>query len=73
MYRLTPMYALVIGFGATLMAHLGTGPDWYVVRFTAMACRNAWWMQLLYINNVIPREQDQLVLNLIEYFITYKI
>ena len=67
------MYALVIGFGATLMAHLGTGPDWYVVRFTAMACRNAWWMQLLYINNVIPREQNQLVLNLIEYLITYKI
>ena len=61
------MYALVIGFGATLMAHLGTGPDWYVVRFTAMSCRNAWWMQLLYINNVIPRQQDQIVLSQTNY------
>jgi peptidoglycan/LPS O-acetylase OafA/YrhL len=46
--RLTPVYAVILGFVATLMVYLGTGPNWYSVTFYADACRTAWWRQFLY-------------------------
>lgn len=46
--RLTPVFALIIGFIATLMVYLGTGPNWYTVQQFSDGCRNDWWRRLLY-------------------------
>jgi peptidoglycan/LPS O-acetylase OafA/YrhL len=51
-HRLTPVYALVIAFYATLLPHLGSGPRWnLVVTPVARACAENWPNNLLYINN----------------------
>lgn len=52
--RLTPVYAVILGFVATLMVYLGTGPNWYNVNLLSNACRISWWRQFLYINNLFP-------------------
>ena len=52
--RLTPTYAIVIGFYATLFYHLGSGPKWDTwVGKNSDYCRKNWWTNLLYINNYI--------------------
>ncbi len=50
-FRLTPAYALILGFVATLWERMGSGPDWAYVQESAKACREKWWTHLLYINN----------------------
>ena len=50
--RLTPVYAVIMGFVATLVVHLGSGPYWYSVKLMAEGCREEWWTNLLYINNL---------------------
>jgi len=50
--RLTPVYAVIVGFVATLVVHLGSGPYWYSVKLMAEGCREEWWTNLLYINNL---------------------
>ena len=27
----------------------------------SIGCRNAWWMQILYVNNLVPRQEDEIV------------
>ena len=49
--RLTPVYAIILGFIATLMVYIGSGPNWGFTYNTAEACRNEWWHNFLYINN----------------------
>jgi hypothetical protein len=51
--RLTPVYAVILGFIATLLAYLGSGPNWQNVRILSVACRWNWWTNLLYINNYV--------------------
>ena len=46
--RLTIVYAFILGFIATLIVYVGTGPNWYDVHVYSNACRNAWWRQFLY-------------------------
>lgn len=46
--RLTPVYAIVLAFVATLMVRLATGPNWYTIGFVANTCRVDWWKQFLY-------------------------
>lgn len=46
--RLTIVYAFILGFIATLIVYVGTGPNWYSVNLYSNACRNAWWRQFLY-------------------------
>ena len=46
--RLTPVYALTIGFVATLMVYLGSGPNWEVAIYYSKACQINWWKNLLY-------------------------
>ena len=48
------MYAIVLGFIATLLVYIGSGPVWVSVNFMSNACRNGWWINLLYINNFVP-------------------
>ncbi|XP_057365085.1 nose resistant to fluoxetine protein 6-like [Daphnia carinata] len=54
--RLTPVYAIVLGFIATLIVYTGTGPNWYNVQLSAYGCRINWWWHLLYINNLFPTD-----------------
>uniref|UniRef100_A0A0P5TA70 Nose resistant to fluoxetine protein n=1 Tax=Daphnia magna TaxID=35525 RepID=A0A0P5TA70_9CRUS len=56
--RLTIVYAFILGFIAALTVYLGTGPYWYNVTLYSNACRNAWWRQFLYINNLFPLDPD---------------
>ena len=55
------MYAIILGFLATLMVYLGSGPLWLSVRYTVTGCRNGWWYNLLYINNLVSLQTDELV------------
>nr|CAH0109554.1 unnamed protein product [Daphnia galeata] len=56
--RLTIVYAFILGFIATLIVYVGTGPNWYTVNLFSNNCRNAWWRQFLYINNLFPQDVD---------------
>jgi hypothetical protein len=47
-FRLTPVYAIVLGFIATLIVYMGTGPNWYNIETSAYGCRINWWWHLLY-------------------------
>ncbi|XP_076179413.1 O-acyltransferase like protein isoform X2 [Ptiloglossa arizonensis] len=52
--RLTPAYAMMIGFYATLFYKLGTGPQWHQwVGANKDYCRENWWTNLLYVNNYV--------------------
>lgn len=52
-FRLTPVYAFILGFIATLLVHLGSAPNWQSVRYASEACRWNWWKNLLYVNNYV--------------------
>lgn len=46
--RLTPVYAVLLGFMATLILYVGTGPNWYNIEITVKGCRTTWWQHILY-------------------------
>jgi hypothetical protein len=51
-FRLTPVYAVVIAFGASWYIHMGEGPMWNNTVGTMVEnCRRHWWTNLLYLNN----------------------
>lgn len=53
-FRLTPVYAFVIFYYATVFDHVGTGPMWkMVVSPEVQDCRNNWYLNLLYISNYV--------------------
>ncbi|XP_057379361.1 nose resistant to fluoxetine protein 6-like isoform X1 [Daphnia carinata] len=51
--RLTPVYAAVLAFLATLWPYIGTGPDWHFVQRISQSVRENFWAQMLYINNYV--------------------
>jgi hypothetical protein len=52
--RLTPPYAMVILFNATLYRHVATGPLLEeVTNEMAENCQKYWWTNILYINNYV--------------------
>ncbi|KAL2731445.1 O-acyltransferase like protein-like [Vespula squamosa] len=52
--RLTPAYAMMIGFYATIYSKFGSGPHWDVwVGSNREYCRDNWWSNLLYVNNYV--------------------
>lgn len=54
LFRLTPAYAMMIGFYATLLYKIGTGPIWdRRVSNEKNFCRNNWYINLLYVNNFV--------------------
>ena len=56
-FRLTPVYAMVIGFYATIFVKLGDGPIWdQKVGLERDRCRENWWANILYINNYVNAE-----------------
>ncbi|XP_050305781.1 nose resistant to fluoxetine protein 6-like [Anthonomus grandis grandis] len=55
--RLTPVYAFVIFYYASLFDYSGNGPLWKVIAGAdAQDCRDNWWANLLYINNYVNAE-----------------
>ena len=52
--RLTAVYAIMIGLWATLLKFLATGPYSSLITLEVTSCKEAWWTNLLYINNLIP-------------------
>ncbi|XP_074042229.1 nose resistant to fluoxetine protein 6 isoform X3 [Leptinotarsa decemlineata] len=52
--RLTPVYAFVIFYYATVFNHTGNGPLWKVIAGEdSKDCRRNWWTNLLYISNYV--------------------
>ncbi|XP_015186719.1 PREDICTED: nose resistant to fluoxetine protein 6 isoform X2 [Polistes dominula] len=52
--RLTPAYAMMIGFYATIYYKFGSGPHWDTwVGSNQNYCRDNWWTNLLYVNNYV--------------------
>lgn len=52
--RLTPSYAFVIFFQATMLYHTGTGALWEpIVGQERKDCRQNWWTGILYISNLV--------------------
>ncbi|CAH2041970.1 unnamed protein product, partial [Iphiclides podalirius] len=58
-WRLTPANAVMIGFSATWMRHLGSGPLWkhYVSEGVVAQCRRFWYLHLAYLNNYQPEDK----------------
>ena len=55
--RIWPLYAAVIFLAHPVMARLGSGPFWDAFVHDSLAgdnCRNWWWTNLLFVNNVVP-------------------
>ncbi|XP_046394843.1 nose resistant to fluoxetine protein 6-like [Ischnura elegans] len=56
--RLTPVYAVVVIFHATLFYKMGSGPLWdSKVGLERDRCINSWWTNLLYINNYVMNDK----------------
>ncbi|KAF7280195.1 hypothetical protein GWI33_006300 [Rhynchophorus ferrugineus] len=55
--RLTPMYAYVIYFCATIFYFVGHGPMWKtIIAPEVQDCRDNWWTSVLYISNYVNAE-----------------
>lgn len=53
-HRMTPLMLATIGFCATLLPYIGDGPRWIEVNAQFYeACRVNWWMNALYIHNLL--------------------
>lgn len=50
-FRLTPVYAVILGFYATFLVYASTGPNWFTITELSNDCRVAWWKHLLYSMN----------------------
>ncbi|CAB3382226.1 Hypothetical predicted protein [Cloeon dipterum] len=56
--RLTPVYMVVLGFYATVLAKIGSGPLWQrKVGVEVERCVASWWANILYINNYVNTDQ----------------
>lgn len=54
---MTPAYALIILFYASVFYKAGSGPLWdSFIGVERDSCRSFWWTNLLYINNYVPTE-----------------
>ncbi|RZB39911.1 nose resistant to fluoxetine protein 6-like [Asbolus verrucosus] len=56
--RLTPVYAVVLGFYCTIFVKLGSGPFWLErIQVEQERCVVNWWTNILYLNNYIQKDQ----------------
>ena len=51
--RLTGVYAMVVGFHATLLKYFTHGTSSYVMEENIKACQDLAWKNVLYINNLL--------------------
>ncbi|XP_071115590.1 O-acyltransferase like protein-like isoform X1 [Haliotis cracherodii] len=54
-WRLTPVYMMMLMFYTCLLHYLGDGPIWPQTGVQKQQCRDNWWTNLLYINNLVNR------------------
>ena len=58
---LTPVYMILIGFLVSLFVYIGDGPLWPYMDHGHMVydtCKDHWWTNLLYVNNIVyPTQQ----------------
>ncbi|XP_046562223.1 LOW QUALITY PROTEIN: O-acyltransferase like protein-like [Haliotis rubra] len=54
-WRLTPVYMMMLMFYTCLLHYLGDGPVWPQTGLQKQQCRDNWWTNLLYINNLVNR------------------
>lgn len=57
--RLTVLYGFVLGFYATLLQYVSSGPIWYRFLDDSNKCINNAWQNFLYINNFLPSDFNQ--------------
>lgn len=55
-WRLTPLYMVVIVVFSCLHTYMGSGPLWPQNLDTATSCKKYWWTNLLYINNLVNKD-----------------
>ena len=58
---LTPLYMIVMMPFTCLQTYLGGGPLWPATLETATNCRKYWWVNFLYVNNLV--KVDDMVCN----------
>ncbi|XP_067661103.1 nose resistant to fluoxetine protein 6-like [Haliotis asinina] len=56
-WRLTPVYMLMLMFSTCLFHYLGDGPIWSQTGMQKQQCRDNWWTNLLYINNLVNKDE----------------
>lgn len=59
--RLIPVYIAVLAFVSTIIVHMGSGPNWFNMKFIAANCRRVWWQHLLLITNFVPKGANEQV------------
>ena len=52
--RLTPLYGFVLFFYWKALRVVGIGPQWLGQRGGYRHCRDHWWTNMLYVNNLVP-------------------
>ncbi|KAK6195849.1 hypothetical protein SNE40_001192 [Patella caerulea] len=52
-WRLTPVYMMVLMIDVCLVRYIGDGPIWPQKGVEINECRDTWWTNLLYINNLV--------------------
>ncbi|XP_033761557.1 nose resistant to fluoxetine protein 6-like [Pecten maximus] len=57
--RLTPVYMLVLLIYATLTIHMANGPLMPVELESMQYCKDNWWTNLLYINNLVKADEQK--------------
>ncbi|XP_041368252.1 nose resistant to fluoxetine protein 6-like [Gigantopelta aegis] len=55
-WRLTPVYMCVLMLDVCLLRYVSDGPMWPQGGIELNACRDTWWTNLLYINNLVKRD-----------------
>ncbi|XP_041368659.1 nose resistant to fluoxetine protein 6-like [Gigantopelta aegis] len=56
-WRLTPPYMLLMMVYVPLMPYISSGPMWPQAGFELNQCEGTWWTNLLYINNIVKKNQ----------------
>lgn len=71
--RLTPVYAFVVFYYSTVFNFTGSGPMWkMIVTQQNQACRQNWYLNLLYLNNYVG-EENMVSSDLISWFCFFKL
>ncbi|XP_046487737.1 uncharacterized protein [Neodiprion pinetum] len=55
--RLTPCVAAIVLFTAVLLHRTANGPVWNTMTFIVQPCRDNWWVNLLYVQNFVRKEE----------------
>ena len=55
--RLTPLYAAIIMIYTNLWMYMGSGPLWPPLNGSTYFCKDNWWTNLLYVNNLVRAKE----------------